>query len=565
MVRLISLCVALVAALQISTQAADDYPPGPDSQRQEGVPRGTVTQHRWESSQVFPGTVRDYWVYVPAQYTPDKPAAVMVFQDGGSYVNEKGDFRTPIVFDNLIHQGAMPVTIGVFINPGEYPAKSGGKPRSNRSFEYDSLSDLYARFLLEEILPEVGKQYSLRQDAAGRAIGGISSGGICAFTAAWERPEAFGKVLSHVGSFSNIRGGHDYAAQVRKSETKPLRIYLQDGSGDLDNNHGSWPLANQTLAAALKFKGYDYQFVYGDGGHNGKHGGAAMPEALKWLWRDEALPVAKHSDILMDGEDWKLVGEGFKFTEGPTWDGKGNLYFTDVGANRIHKVDADGKVSVFVENSDGANGLMFGADGKLYACQGNTKRIVTYDEAGKATTVAEGVAGNDIAVTRAGGVYVTDFDNGKVWYTSPQGELKVVDEGIKRPNGLILWPDGETLVVAEFGGEHLWSFHVEPDGSLTAKQPFYTMQMTPGRTESGADGMAADRANRVYVATHAGLQVFDDQGRLWEVIAKPQNAFLSNVDFGGPDWDTLYVTCSDKVYARKVKPKGAALNATNDK
>ncbi len=539
--------------------AADDYQLGPDSQRHDGVPRGTVTKHRWEQSKVFPGTVRDYWIYVPAQYSADQPAAVMVFQDGGSHVNEERDFRVPVVFDNLIHQGAMPVTIGVFINPGEYPAGEGGKPRSNRSFEYDSLSDLYVRFLLEEMLPEVGKQYKLRKDAAGQAIGGISSGGICAFTAAWERPDAFGKVLSHVGSFANIRGGHNYTALVRKSETKPIRVFLQDGSGDLDNAHGNWPLANQELAAALKFKGYDYQFVYGDGGHNGKHGGAILPDALRWLWRADPLPQTKNSDILIEGEDWKLVAAGLSFTEGPAWDGKGNFYFTDVGANRIHKVDAQGKVSLFVDNSEGVGGLMFGADGRLYGCQGGSKRIVTYDDAGKTTTIAEGVAGNDLAVTRDGGVYFTDFDNGKVWYSTPQGELRVVDEGIARPNGLILWPDGKTLVVAEFAGKHLWSFQVEADGNLTAKQPFYTMNLTPGRTESGADGMAVDTANRVYVATHAGIQVFDDQGRLWEVIAKPQNAFLANVEFGGAAWDTLYVTCSDKVYARKTKATGATL------
>jgi len=554
-----TLALLAVSFLVTPLRAADDYQLGPDSQRQEGVPRGAVTKHRWEASKVFPGTVRDYWIYVPAQYKAETPAAVMVFQDGGSYVSEERDFRVPIVFDNLIHSGAMPVTIGVFINPGEYPAAAGGRPRSNRSFEYDSLSDLYVRFLLEEILPEVGKQYNLRQDAAGRAIGGISSGGICAFTAAWERPDAFGKVLSHVGSFTNIRGGHNYPALIRKSETKPIRVFLQDGSGDLDNVHGSWPLANQAMAAALKFKGYDYQFVYGDGGHNGKHGGAILPDALRWLWRDEALPTARHSDILRDGEQWKLVGEGYRFTEGPAFDGQGNLYFTDVGANRIHKVDAAGQVSVFVEKSDGANGLMFGADGKLYACQSGLKRIVTLDETGQATTLAEGVAGNDLAVTRDGGVYFTDFDNGKVWYVPPQGEQRVVDEGIKRPNGLILWPDGKTLVVAEFAGQHLWSFQVQDDGSLSAKQPFYTMNLTHGRTESGADGMAVDSMNRVYVATHAGIQVFDDQGRLWEVLAKPQNAFISNVEFGGPNWDTLYVTCSDKVYALQTKAKGATL------
>lgn len=273
--------------------AADDYKLGPDSQKQKDVPEGKVTQHTWKST-IFPDTVRDYWIYVPAQYDPKTPACLMVFQDGGSYVNATGQFRVPIVFDNLIAKKEMPVTIGIFINPGKVPAaEKGGRDKDNRSFEYDTLSDQYVRFLEKEILPEVAKDYNLRKDAAGHAICGISSGGICAFTAAWERPDLFSKVLSHVGSFTNIRGGDVYPGLIRKTEKKPIRVFLQDGSGDLDNLHGNWPLANQQMAAALKFMKYEYKFEFGDGGHNGKHGGAILPDSLRWLWQDE---VKKDTD-----------------------------------------------------------------------------------------------------------------------------------------------------------------------------------------------------------------------------------------------------------------------------
>ncbi len=275
--------------------AEESYKFGPDSQRQDGVPRGTVTKHEWKS-QVFEGTIREYLVYVPAQYDPKTPAAVMAFQDGHAYVNETGDMRVPIVFDNLIHKKEMPVTVGIFINPGHKGAelpKDKWKP-NNRSFEYDTLSDQYARFLLEEILPEVGKSYKLTDDPSQRAICGMSSGGICAFTVAWEKPEAFGKVLSHIGSFTNIasgkskrEGGHNYPVLIRKTKPrKPIRVFLQDGSADLDNEHGNWPLANQEMAAALKYAGYDYKFEFGTGGHNGKHGGAILPDSLRWLWRE---------------------------------------------------------------------------------------------------------------------------------------------------------------------------------------------------------------------------------------------------------------------------------------
>jgi enterochelin esterase family protein len=281
---------ALLLGLAAVALAEDDqYQLGPDSQRQAGVPRGNVTKHTWESK-IFEDTVRDYWVYVPAQYDGSKPACVMVFQDGHNYVDEEGQFRVPVVFDNLIHKGEMPVTIGIFINPGhrgERPPENRFRA-NNRSFEYDTLSDQYARFLLEEILPEVGKEYNLTDDPERRAICGISSGGICAWTVAWERPEAFRKVLSHVGSFTNIRGGHVYPALIRKTDRKPIRVFLQDGSNDLDNQHGNWWLSNLQMEAALKFARYDYKFVGGEGGHNGKHGGAILPDSLRWLWRTES-------------------------------------------------------------------------------------------------------------------------------------------------------------------------------------------------------------------------------------------------------------------------------------
>ncbi len=272
------------------------YPLTVDSFPKEGVPRGVVTEYVWDKSTVFPGTVRRYYTYVPAQYDPSKAAALMVFQDGHTYLKADGDFRVPTVFDNLIHSKEMPVTIGVFVDPGhlnaELPAEPGWRPRpANRSVEYDTLSDDYATFLMQEILAEVGERYRITDDPEGRAVCGISSGGICAFTVAWERPDQFRKVLSHIGSFTNIRGGHHYPALIRKgSEKKPLRVFLQDGSNDLDNQHGNWPLGNKQMYAALVFRGYDVKFVYGEGAHNGNHGGAILPDSLRWLWRDYTLP-----------------------------------------------------------------------------------------------------------------------------------------------------------------------------------------------------------------------------------------------------------------------------------
>jgi enterochelin esterase family protein len=271
--------------------AAEDYPLGPDSQPQPGVPQGEVKKFTFESSSLFPGTKREWSLYIPRQYDAAKPACAMVFFDGGGFAKPDGQFRVPVVFDNLIARKEMPVTVAIFINPGSVPATEPGKgARSNRSYEYDSMGDLNARFVIGEIIPEARKLVKLTDDPAGWGACGTSSGGIAAFTLAWEKPDQFQKVISYIGSFTNIRGGYDYPALIRKTKDKrkPLRVFLQDGSNDLDNLHGHWPLSNTDMAAALKFAGYDYKFELGTGGHSGKQGGAILPDVLRWLWRDYA-------------------------------------------------------------------------------------------------------------------------------------------------------------------------------------------------------------------------------------------------------------------------------------
>ena len=280
-----------MANKQKDTAAADpdlEYVLGPDSKPQADVPQGPISHHRWEDSRIYPGTVRDYWVYVPVQYDATTPANLMVFQDGKSFIGDERHCRVPTVYDNLIHRGELPVTICVFINPGNYPGQPQPDylPDRPRQIEYDTLSDRYANFLLEELLVAVGQDYNLTDDPKGRAIGGASSGAICAWTVAWERPDSFGKVLSIVGSFEDIRGGHNYPSLIRKTPAKPIRIFLQSGENDLDWEFGHWPLANQQMATALKYAGYDYKFVFGKGGHNGKHVGSILPDVLRWLWRN---------------------------------------------------------------------------------------------------------------------------------------------------------------------------------------------------------------------------------------------------------------------------------------
>jgi enterochelin esterase family protein len=279
---LISFIISVITCL-----AQDSlYRLGPDSQLKEGVPKGTVTKYEWQSK--IYNNFREYWVYIPAQYDSAKPAALMVFQDGHTYINETGDFRVPVVYDNLIHQKKLPVTICLFVNPGhnskEYP--DNRFRASNRADEYDVLDDRYATMLMDEIIPELKKKYNISNDPKMHGIGGLSSGAICAFTAAWEHPEYFHKVLSQIGSYTNIRGGNNYPSMIRKHKKKDIKIFMQDGNNDLNNEHGDWWLANLEMESALKFKGYEFKFEKGVGTHSGKHGGAILPESLIWLWSD---------------------------------------------------------------------------------------------------------------------------------------------------------------------------------------------------------------------------------------------------------------------------------------
>ncbi len=534
--------------------------------RTEGpTPKGEVSKHSFDKSKVFPGTIRDYWVYVPKQYDPAKPACVYVGQDGIG-------FNAPAAFDELIAKGEMPVTIGVFVMHGRVKAPNGeALDRFNRSYEYDGLGDSYARFLLDELLPEVetlktsdGRAIKLSHSGNDRAIGGASSGAICAFTAAWERPDAFTRVFSAIGTYVGLRGGNEYPTLVRKYEPKPIRVFLQDGSNDLNIYGGDWWMANQEMERALVFAGYEVNHDWGDGGHNGMHGTKVFPDATRWLWKGWPEPVkaGKGSqplqEILIPGEHWMLVGEGYKFTEGPAANAKGEVYFNDIPNKHTYKIDLDGKVSKFLDDSNGANGQAFGPDGKLYAAQAD--RVVSFDSDRKASTIADGFKGNDIAINHKGRVYVTnptpDGQAPKVWTISPDGTAKVVDIGLKFPNGVTFSPDQTLLYVADYRSHWVYSYQIQPDGALAYKQKYYHLHVPDDADESGADGMRVDRDGRLYVATRMGIQVCDQAGRVNCIIPTP-NGKVSNLCFGGANFDTLFATCNDKVYKRKVKTKGA--------
>jgi gluconolactonase len=534
----------------------------------EAPPKGEVTQHTFEQSKIFPGTFRDYWIYVPKQYDPAKPACLYVNQDGIQY-------NAPAVFDELIHKKEMPVTIGVFVMHGRVKAQSDAAlDRFNRSYEYDGLGDAYVRFLLEELLPAVeqkttadGRPIRLSKNANDRAIGGASSGAICAFTAAWERPDAFGRVFSAIGTYVGLRGGNVYSTLVRKYEPKPLRIFLEDGSRDLNIYGGDWWMANQELERSLTFAGYEVEHSWGDGEHNLKHPTEIFPDAMRWLWKNWPEPIKTGAgspqlrELLIPGEPWKLVAEGYKFTEGPAVNGRGEVFFNDVPESKTYKVGLDGKVTLFLNDSKKGDGQAFGPDGRLISAAGATEQILGWTADGKSAVIADGFRGNDLVVRHDGGIYVTHpgwngTDPSQIWFISPQGEKKVVDKGLRFSNGLTLSPDQSLLYVADSRSHWVYSYQVQPDGSLAHKQKYYHLHVPDTADDSGADGMRVDRDGRLYVATRMGLQVCDQAGRVNCIIPTP-NGRVSNLCFGGEKFDTIYAMCGDKVYSRKVKVGGA--------
>jgi enterochelin esterase-like enzyme/sugar lactone lactonase YvrE len=539
---------------------AEQYVYTPDSSRQPNVPRGTVTAHTLATSKVYPGTTHEYWVYVPAQYNAATPAAVMFFQDGRTFVNEAGAFRVPVVFDNLIHKGEMPVTIAILINPGTLPPLAADQqPRFHRSHEYDAVTPLYARFLIEDMLPLVGQSYNLTRDPNLRAISGSSSGGNCSVNAAWERPDAFRRVLSFIAGFTHQRGALILPSQVRKFEGKPLRIFLQDGTGDVNIQ------SNQDMIAALEQGGYDAKLVVGSEGHNSKHGGPLLPEALRWVWRDWKTPIAKPlksfaSRFVDQAKEWQPVAGGNRGPSSLAVDGSGNVYFADAAKGCLSRIDhASGAVTVFRAGAT-ATSVMFGPDGRLYAAQPARRRIVAYDAQGRETVVAAGVAAQHLAVAPTGAIYCTEPGGRRVWRVDPRGGKQVVHEGMVEPAGVRLSPDHSLLQVADAGTRWVWSFQIQPGGGLAHGIPFHRLEVEDevagGETRTGAGEFTVDSEGFLYVATRLGLQVSDPAGRTAAVLLKPEGKALGSAVFGGTGLDTLYVSAGDGIYRRPAKRTG---------
>ena len=591
---------SLLLLFAVAALPAQDYTLGPDSQPHDGVPQGTVTKFVLPPGKSYPGTPHNCAVYVPAQYDASKPTPFMIFLDGSGAMDN--GVRVPVVFDNLIAKHDLPPMIGIFVDPGILPVVSDAdQNRYNRIYEYDSLTPRFAEFLLDELIPAVAKNYNLSKNPDDRGLSGVSTGAVGAFAAAWNRPDQFHRVLSFIGTYVSMKGADALPALVRKTEPKPIRIWMQDGTRDHivppepfgSSPFGSWPINNQVMYEALEFAGYDVKFEMGAEAHNMKQGGADLPDALRWLWRGYPAPIVVHepaaahqpgydttnrvfSTVYLD-KPWQQIGSEYDQVTSLTTDARGNIYFTSPALPTIARMDPAGTITQFTAPPNDAINLRVGPNDRLYSFQPSTREIVSSNTAtctaSDRKTVAKNLTGFvDFAVTAKGTIYYLDGGNasiglidssGQARAALPWAEIAELADEMARPQNLALSPDQSMLVVTSPDSRYSWSFQIAADGTLENGEPFYrleTSEVTKPGAQGSTGGAAEDTDGMVYFATPIGIQVAMQNGRIVEILNPP-------VPGGGPltaitfsrsgDLNWLWVAQDGKLFRRPVKVTGA--------
>ena len=557
---------------KIQAELSGPFPPL-EAKVDASVPHGEMLKGVITDSRIYPGTENGFQIYVPAQYDPVQPACLLIKLDG------LGAFEATVL-DNLIAKKEVPVMIGVGVSPGTIWKDPEGTAqraavRFNRSYEFDSTNDHFPDYVLNELLPAVqkmktadGRAIRISQDGNDHATTGGSTGGIGSFTLAWRRPDQFTRVYSVIGTYVSMRGGNEYPVTIRKTDPKPIRIFLEDGATDAWNPlFGSWYDANLNMESALTFAGYDVAHAWGTHGHNGQAGQVIFPDVMRWLWRGYparvGVGVSQNStlkEITAPDEGWKEMPGPFVAAAGLAADAKGDLYVSD---GKIFRIGHDGKTIVFSQSTEALAGQAFGPDGSLYAVMPRTKSVVRVNAQGVSRTVAEGIAGRGIVVKHDGTILVSEPGEhsdmpSRIWQIR-DGKKQMVDEGLHAASGVAFSPDGGLLYVAEKSTQWIYSYVVRPDGTLTDKEQFYWLHMTDIPNDSGAEDLAVDTHGNLYVATRMGIQVCDQNGRVRAILPLPApSGPVRSIAFGGEHFDVLYATDGTHVYSRRVKLSGFA-------
>jgi enterochelin esterase-like enzyme len=550
---------------------SDEYTLSADSMPHPDVPAGKTMEFMPTDSKIYPGTARKIQIYIPAAYDGSKPACLYVGLDSLG-------FRAAIVFDNLIAKHEIPVIIGIGLAPGKANAADGEKDqRPGRSFEFDTRSDRLARFILEEVIPAVerqktpdGKPIKISRDPNDHAIGGSSTGGIGAFTVAWERPDAFRRVFTSIGTFVGMRGGEQYYVQVRKTEPKPIRIFQQDGANDEwpgGPEIGDWFMSNLTMNRALEFAGYDVKHVWGIGTHNGNQASAVFPDAMRWMWRDYPAPIVAQApgnprlkEIVQPGEGWQLAGLGCAAMVSLAADPSGQVWFRSAGMGKPVAVSASTAACMATDRQTGPGAFAFGPDGAQYVALpgggiGVGGKVIAPEL--KVHDFAVAFDGTLIASTQADGGW------GELWrVVSPdnaaQAHATKLDDHIKGASGLAWTADRRWLFVAQGLSHYGLSYQMAADGSLADREPFYDFANPETADDAGAGMVEMDRKGLAYAATRLGVQVFDRNGNVIAIMPLPGNEAATGLAFGGSAFDTLYVSAAGgKIYKRRLQVNGA--------
>lgn len=540
------------------------YPYDPVTQSQKGITAGEIIEKHFSDSKIYPGTQRTYWIYVPAGYTTEKPACLFVCMDGILC-------NATTVFDNLIDKGEMPVTIGIFVGPGEVTSEKNVPLRFNRSNEFDKTDDTFVRFLSEELLPDAEKQKTrdgrpirISKESNDRAIAGASSGAICAFTAAWQRPDQFSRVFSSIGTYVAMRGGNEYSVLIRKTEPKPIRIFLEDGINDTWNPlFGNWYEANLLMESALNFSGYEVEHSWGRGGHDLEHATHIFPDAMRWLWKGWPAKVQSGNSLndmlsatLLKDSNWEEVSLPYISAKELFSDETGSIIFQNQ-SETIFKLDTANQVTQL---------MTLAANEHLIA----TDRDQLYITDSKGTITARGPKGKRVIAERVpyakcllrmseGNIYFTQqkADDGasNLWQIKSDGTKSIINTQTSGGNYIAAYPNHKLLMQTEKHSQWIYSYIIDYEGSVKDGQRFYWLHNTENLSSDEYGKMTFDENGNMYVASKMGIQVCDQNGRVRAILTLPSGE-ISSIVFGGKNRDILYVLSDGKLFRRKIDARG---------